>query len=163
MQRLPHLLAKICDRATLARRCAGWRNVSRRVVFTNGVFDLLHRGHLHYLAAAAGLGNALVVGVNSDLSVRRLGKGEDRPVTQEEDRLFALASLHSVDAVCLFEEDTPAGLIEAVRPDVLVKGGDYSAAQIVGADFVQDYGGTVETIPFLEGYSTTALIQKLRA
>jgi len=147
----------------LQRRCAAWRATGRRIVFTNGCFDLLHRGHLTYLAEAAALGNRLVIGLNTDASVRRQGKGPERPVNSEADRAFALAALSFVDAVCLFDDDTPAALIDAVRPDVLVKGGDYTIDHIVGADFVQEYGGTVRVIPFVEGYSTTALIQKLRA
>ena len=153
----------LSDRDGLARRCASWRATGRRVVFTNGCFDLLHRGHLTYLAEAADLGNRLVVGLNTDASVRRQGKGPERPVNTQDDRAFALAALSFVDAVCFFDEDTPAALIEAVKPDVLVKGGDYTIDRIVGADFVQARGGEVRVIPFVEGYSTTALIEKLRS
>ena len=163
MHKLQWIQSKILsDREGLARRCASWRATGQRIVFTNGCFDLLHRGHLTYLAQAAEAGNRLVVGLNTDVSVRRQSKGPERPVNTQEDRAFALAALSFVDAVCFFEEDTPAALIERVRPDVLVKGGDYTIDRIVGADFVQAQGGEVCVIPFVEGYSTTALIQKLR-
>lgn len=163
MPKLQWILDKIVDAETLARRCAAWRATGRRIVFTNGCFDLLHRGHLTYLAQAADEGTMLVIGLNTNDSVRRQGKGPGRPVNGEDDRAFALAALSFVSAVCFFREDTPALLIEKVRPDVLVKGGDYSIDRIVGADFVQGYGGEVKTIPFVEGYSTTALIEKLRS
>jgi rfaE bifunctional protein nucleotidyltransferase chain/domain len=151
------------DRLHLARRCSSWRATGKRIVFTNGCFDILHRGHLTYLAQAADEGNMLVIGLNTDDSVRRQGKGPERPVNSQDDRAFALAALSFVSAVCFFDEDTPANLIEAVKPDVLVKGGDYTIDRIVGADFVQSYGGEVQTIPLVEGYSTTNLIQKLRS
>lgn len=164
MHKLQWIQRKIfSDAQKLARRCAAWRTTDRRIVFTNGCFDLLHRGHLIYLAEAAALGHRLVVGLNTDASVRRQGKGPERPVNAQDDRAFALAALAFVDAVCLFDEDTPAALIEAVRPDVLVKGGDYTIDRIVGADFVQAHGGEVHVIPFVEGYSTTGLIEKLRS
>jgi rfaE bifunctional protein nucleotidyltransferase chain/domain len=153
---------RILDRTGLVRSCAAWRASGRSVVFTNGCFDILHRGHLDYLSRAASFGNMLVVGVNSDASVRRL-KGPLRPVNNEADRLYALASLLVVDAVCLFDEDTPAALIEAVRPDVLAKGGDYTIDTIVGAREVQARGGRVEVIPFVPGYSTTGLIEKIHS
>lgn len=149
------------SREVIARHCAALRAAGRSVVFTNGCFDILHRGHLDYLSRAASLGNALIVGVNTDSSVRRL-KGPLRPVNNEQDRLFALASLLVVDSVCLFDEDTPAELIEAIKPDVLAKGGDYTIDTIVGAREVQARGGRVEVIPFVEGYSTTSLIEKIR-
>jgi rfaE bifunctional protein nucleotidyltransferase chain/domain len=153
--------SKILDsRKHLAQRCAAWKASGQTVVFTNGCFDILHRGHLEYLAHAAGMGNRLVIGVNTDASVKRL-KGPLRPVISESDRLFALASLLVVDAVCLFDEDTPAEMIEAVRPDVLAKGGDYTIDTIVGAREVLARGGRVEVIPFVEGYSTTGLIEKI--
>lgn len=148
-------------REQLLRQVNGWRVLGRRVVFTNGCFDILHHGHLDLLAKAANHGNVLVVGVNTDSSVQRL-KGPTRPVTNEQDRLFQLASLMCVDAVCLFDEDTPAELIKLIKPDVLVKGGDYTIDKIVGADFVLQSGGQVEIIPFVEGYSTTGLISKIR-
>jgi rfaE bifunctional protein nucleotidyltransferase chain/domain len=132
----------------------------RKVVFTNGCFDILHRGHATYLAQARELGDLLVVGLNTDASVRRL-KGPSRPVNCEHDRAFLLAALACVDFVILFDEDTPAELIRRVQPDVLVKGGDYTLDNIVGADFVLQNGGTVTTIPFVDGYSTTLTLQKI--
>lgn len=131
-----------------------------RLVFTNGCFDLIHPGHVAYLEAARALGDRLVVGVNTDASVRRL-KGPSRPMVDEEARLRVLAGLASVDAVTLFDEDTPAELIAALRPDVLVKGGDYTPDRIVGRDLVEADGGEVAVIPFLPGYSTTALVQRI--
>lgn len=128
-----------------------------KVVFTNGCFDILHRGHVEYLSKAADKGDVLVVGLNTDASVKRL-KGEGRPVNNEEARAMVLASLSFVDAVVLFDEDTPYELIKAVRPDVLVKGADYKKEEIVGYDIVTSYGGTVETIPLVEGYSSTKII-----
>jgi rfaE bifunctional protein nucleotidyltransferase chain/domain len=152
---------RIHDRQSFARSCAAWRALGQSVVFTNGCFDILHRGHLDYLSRAASFGNILVVGVNTDASVRRL-KGESRPINNEQDRIFALASLLFVDAVCLFDEDTPAEIIEEVKPDVLAKGGDYTLDRIVGAKETLARGGQVEIIPFLEGYSTTSLIEKIK-
>ncbi|MEX2473559.1 MAG: D-glycero-beta-D-manno-heptose 1-phosphate adenylyltransferase [Gemmatimonadota bacterium] len=133
-----------------------------RLVFTNGCFDLLHPGHVTYLARARSLGDALVIGVNTDASVRRLEKAADRPLVAEDARALVLAALESVDAVCLFDEDTPAALIEALLPDVLVKGGDYRPDQVVGREAVEGAGGRVEIIPFVEGYSTTALLRRIR-
>ena len=132
-----------------------------RVVFTNGVFDLLHRGHVAYLAKARAEGDCLIVGLNTDRSVRRLGKGEDRPVNREADRAFVLAGLESVDAVVLFDEDTPKDLIELLEPDVLAKGADYALEDIVGADFVTKRGGHVVRIPLEAGFSTTATIKRM--
>lgn len=133
------------------------------VVFTNGVFDIMHRGHAVYLSKARALGDALVVGVNSDASARRLGKGPDRPINGEEDRALLVAALECVDAVCLFGEDTPAELIERLLPDVLVKGGDYTVEEVAGGNAVRDAGGRVEIIDFIEGYSTTDLVRRIRA
>lgn len=161
MDKLQWIQNRIVDRANLVRECNGWRIRNERIVFTNGCFDILHHGHLDLLAKAASMGSKLVVGLNTDDSVKRL-KGHTRPVTHEQDRLFQIASLLCVDAVCLFDEDTPKELIESIRPDVLVKGGDYSVANIVGAEFVQSYGGTVAIVPFVEGYSTTSMIAKIK-
>ena len=133
----------------------------RKIVFTNGCFDVLHFGHVHYLLEARKLGDLLVVGLNSDDSVRRL-KGSSRPINGEKERAFVLAALNCVDYVVLFEEDTPEELIKVVCPHVLVKGGDYAIDQIVGADFVKRNGGTVTTIPFVEGYSSTQIIEQLK-
>jgi rfaE bifunctional protein nucleotidyltransferase chain/domain len=129
-------------------------------VFTNGVLDILHRGHLEYLAAARALGHVLFVGLNSDASVRRL-KGSSRPINNEQDRAYALLSLASVDYVILFDEDTPERLIKMISPDILVKGGDYNVKEIVGYEHVTSTGGKVATIPLREGYSTTGFIEKI--
>ena len=132
------------------------------LVFTNGCFDLIHPGHVTYLAAARTFGEALVVGINSDASVRRLRKSPDRPLVPEDDRALVVAALESVDAVCLFDEDTPAELIERLLPDVLVKGGDYAEDEVVGREVVTEAGGRVEIIPFVEGHSTTDLVRQIR-
>ncbi len=131
------------------------------VGFTNGCFDILHRGHVEYLEQARAMCDCLVIGLNSDASVRRL-KGSDRPYTAEDDRAYVLSRLEAVDVVCLFEEDTPLELIKKVRPDILIKGGDYNLDQIVGRDFVEENGGRVLTIPFVSGKSTTGLVQKIK-
>jgi len=144
------------------RTLAAWRAAGERVVFTNGVFDLLHRGHAEYLALARALGERLVVGVNSDASVRRL-KGPARPIVAAADRAALLEALACVDLAVIFDDDTPARLIEAVRPDLLVKGGDWAVAQIVGREFVESYGGRVLSIPLREGYGTSVLVERIRA
>ena len=136
------------------------RNEEYNVVFTNGCFDVLHRGHITYLAEARDLGDCLVVGLNSDASVKRL-KGENRPINNEKDRALLLAALSFVDYIIIFEEDTPKNLIEQVQPDILVKGGDYKIEDIVCADFVQSHGGEVLTIEFVDGYSSTKIINVL--
>jgi len=141
---------------------ARWRQRSGRVVFTNGVFDLLHPGHVDILSAARALGDALVVGVNTDDSVRRL-KGPGRPVRNENDRAHVLAALEAVDAVVLFDEDTPLELIRALCPDVLVKGGDYTVDTVVGAQDVMQRGGDVVIIPLTPGHSTTGTVERMRA
>lgn len=132
-----------------------------RLVFTNGCFDILHRGHVEYLNAARALGDRLVVGLNTDASVRRL-KGPERPLVPEDDRAFVLAGLACVDAVVLFDEDTPAALIEELVPDVLVKGGDYRVEDIVGGGTVRAAGGEVVVIPFVPGRSTTSIVERIR-
>jgi rfaE bifunctional protein nucleotidyltransferase chain/domain len=139
----------------------GWRAAGETIVFTNGVFDLLHRGHVEYLAEARALGDRLVIGLNSDASVRRL-KGAARPIVAAADRAAVLRALAGVDLVAEFEEDTPERLIQAVRPDVLVKGGDWEVARIVGREFVESRGGRVLSIPMREGYSTSALVRRIR-
>jgi D-beta-D-heptose 7-phosphate kinase/D-beta-D-heptose 1-phosphate adenosyltransferase len=139
------------------------RSVVGHVVFTNGVFDLLHPGHVELLEAARREGAALIVGVNSDASVRRLRKGDERPVAVDMARVRVLAALAAVDCVVLFDEDTPLALIQALEPDVLVKGADYSRDSIVGADWVEARGGRVVRVPLLAGYSTSALVERLRA
>jgi D-beta-D-heptose 7-phosphate kinase/D-beta-D-heptose 1-phosphate adenosyltransferase len=150
------------DHVMTWERAHDWRASTRgRVVFTNGVFDLLHPGHIDVLLGARRLGEALVVGVNSDASVRRL-KGEGRPVRSETERCYVLAALAMVDAVVVFDEDTPLELIKALRPDVLVKGGDYTDASIVGATEVRSWGGEVVVIPLTPGHSTTSTIERMR-
>ena len=151
---------KICTRGQFTARAAA---LPHPLVFTNGCFDVLHRGHVTYLTQARALGAALVVGVNSDASVKRLGKGDDRPLNSEQDRMAVLAALQAVDLVVVFDEDTPLELILACRPDVLAKGGDWSPEKIVGAREVQGWGGTVHSIPFLHQRSTTALVKKIRS
>jgi D-beta-D-heptose 7-phosphate kinase/D-beta-D-heptose 1-phosphate adenosyltransferase len=142
---------------------ARWRERQRGpVVFTNGVFDLLHIGHVALLEAARAEGGALIVGVNSDASVRRLGKGTDRPIVPGQERARLLAALACVDCVVLFDEETPLALIKRLRPDVLVKGADYARAAIVGADQVEGWGGRVVRVPLVPGTSTTALLARLR-
>ncbi|WP_116127708.1 D-glycero-beta-D-manno-heptose 1-phosphate adenylyltransferase [Lewinella sp. IMCC34183] len=161
MTRLELVSDKLLPLNDLSRRRCGWRTVSQRTVFTNGVFDLVHPGHLTYLAQAANLGHRLIVGVNSDASVRRL-KGDSRPVMPLEARMQLLASLFFVDGVIAFEEDTPINLIKALRPDILVKGGDYIADEIVGAPEVRAMGGEVIVLPFVDGQSTTRIIDRLQ-
>jgi len=151
---------KLCQPERFAERVA---LLPRPLVFTNGCFDVLHRGHVTYLAQARALGAALVVGVNSDASVKRLGKDGDRPVNPLHDRMAVLAALESVSLVVEFDEDTPLNLILACRPDVLVKGGDWQVENIVGAREVQGWGGKVHSIPFLHERSTTALLNKIRS
>lgn len=151
--------SKILDRDTLVRRHA--RPRAHTLVFTNGCFDLLHRGHTEYLAAARDLGDLLVVALNTDDSVRRL-KGRGRPVTGEDDRARTLAALECVDIVTLFDQDTPLELITALAPDVLVKGGDYDEETVVGADAVRAAGGRVAIIPLVEGRSTSGLLRRIR-
>ncbi len=152
----------IIPRHELASRIDQLRAEEKRIVFTNGCFDILHRGHVEYLAAARQLGDVLIVGLNSDASIRRL-KGPARPINPQEDRAAVLDGLRSVDIVTIFEEDTPAELIAIVLPDVLVKGGDYTEATIIGADVVRARGGHVVIVPLLEGRSTSALIARIRA
>jgi D-beta-D-heptose 7-phosphate kinase/D-beta-D-heptose 1-phosphate adenosyltransferase len=133
------------------------------VIFTNGVFDLLHPGHVRYLTAARALGGLLIVGLNADASVRRLHKGPDRPINPEHERAEVLAALGCVDAVVIFAEDTPHDIVAAIQPDVLVKGADWAADAIIGRDIVEARGGRVERIALAPGYSTTALLERLRA
>lgn len=156
----PSFEAKVCAPADLARRAA---MLPRPLVFTNGVFDLLHRGHVTYLAQARALGASLIVAANSDRSVRRLGKGDDRPINTEADRLAVLAALECVSLTTAFTEDTPLCAIIAARPDVLVKGGDWKVDAIVGATEVRGWGGSVHSIAFLFERSTTATLAKVRA
>jgi D-beta-D-heptose 7-phosphate kinase/D-beta-D-heptose 1-phosphate adenosyltransferase len=156
-------MATVLALPALRRRLAAHRRAGRRIVFTNGVFDLLHPGHVRYLRAAKRLGDVLVVGLNSDRSVRRLAKGPGRPLVRARDRAEVLAALEMVDYVTIFGQDTPYELIRATRPDVLVKGGDWTVDRIVGADLVLARGGTVKSLRFAPGYSTTALVERVTA
>lgn len=133
----------------------------KKIVFTNGCFDILHPGHVYYLNKARSLGDILVIGLNSDNSVKKLNKGKERPIHPQDKRAEVLVSLLCVDYVCIFEEETPLKLIKTIKPDILVKGGDYTIDKIVGADFVLQEGGKVEIIPLLEGYSTTNILNKI--
>ena len=153
---------RIFDRINAVRMVNVWRLKSDNIVFTNGCFDILHRGHVEYLQEAAALGDRLIVGVNSDASVRRLGKGDDRPINDQDDRAKVLAALHCVDAVVIFDEDTPLELITALQPDVVAKGGDWRPEQIVGADVVKARGGEVRSLKLVDGFSTTALVERIR-
>ena len=153
---------KIVDRDGLLKRARQWRVTGKKIAFTNGVFDLVHKGHLQSLSDAAKEADYFVVGINSDRSVKKL-KGESRPIQDEQTRALIVASLVIVDAVVLFDEDTPIQLIVELMPDVLVKGGDYTIDQIVGAKEVQQAGGRVVTKPILEGHSTSLIIEKLKS
>ena len=152
---------KIFTLDVLLHQLNRWRLLNKKIVFTNGVFDILHEGHIASLSEAALHGHILIVAVNSDASVKKL-KGESRPVNGENSRMLLMASLVMVDAVILFEEDTPLNLITSILPDVLVKGGDYTVEQIAGAKEVIAHGGEVKIVPILEGFSTTAIIEKMK-
>jgi rfaE bifunctional protein nucleotidyltransferase chain/domain len=156
----PSFLAKICDRTDLARHLV---SLPRPWVFTNGVFDVLHRGHVMYLAQARELGGSLIVALNTDASVRRLGKGDDRPLNNDADRAVVMASQQSVTMVTWFDEDTPLQLIAEIRPDILVKGGDYDMEKLAETALVQSWGGHALALPFVPGYSTTRLLERIRA
>lgn len=155
-------MGKIAGRELLARKLRAARRAGKRVVFTNGCFDLIHPGHVRYLRAAKRLGDLLVVAVNSDASARRLGKGKGRPFNPEDDRAEVLAALEAVDYVTIFDEDTPYETIRALAPDVLVKGGDWPVSRIVGADLVRSRGGRVKSLPYARGYSTTRMIRTMK-
>jgi D-glycero-beta-D-manno-heptose 1-phosphate adenylyltransferase len=158
MSSLPESLGRKIIPAAAVDGCE-WR---RPLVFTNGVFDVLHRGHVTYLAQARTLGSSLLVGLNSDLSARSLGKGPDRPLNRETDRLLVMAALESVSYVVLFDESTPCALLERCKPDVYVKGGDYNIEALAETQLVRGWGGRSVAIPFVEGYSTTQLVQRIR-
>jgi len=155
------LLNKIQELSAIKNTVAGWRANGQKVVFTNGVFDLLHIGHVTYLTKAAELGDKLIIGLNSDSSVKRI-KGDSRPINTQDSRAALLAAMFFVDAVVLFEEDTPLCLIKTLMPDVLVKGADYAIENIAGAKEVIANGGEVKTINFVEGQSSTSIIQKIK-
>ncbi len=152
---------KILGAAELRRHVKALQTAGQKVVFTNGVFDILHAGHVRYLDEASQLGDVLVVGINSDLSARRLAKGPARPFNGEEDRALVVAALWCVSFVTIFDEDTPYELIKLLVPDVLVKGGDWPPGEIVGADVVTAAGGEVYSLPYVEGYSTTSFIERV--
>lgn len=153
--------AKIQSWETIQSTVSQWKSAGEKIVFTNGCFDILHFGHIHYLAEASDLGNRLVIGLNSAASVKRL-KGEHRPINDEATRQHLLAALEFVDAVVVFEDDTPLELIKIILPDVIVKGGDWKPEQIVGSDIVLKNGGEVKSLAFKEGYSTTSIEEKIR-
>ncbi len=161
MNNLSTIQSKILDWEAIKPHLARWRFKNQKIVFTNGCFDLLHRGHVEYMAKAADFGDLLIVGLNSDASVKSI-KENDRPIMNEDSRATIIASLRFVDAVVLFDENTPAELIKHIQPDILVKGKDYSPSEIIGADTVQAKGGRVETIELVEGYSTSAIIEKIK-
>lgn len=156
----PIFFDKLCPRNELHARVAA---LARPVVFTNGVFDILHRGHVSYLAQARALGASLVIGLNSDASARGLGKGPDRPLNTELDRACVLAALESVSLVTLFDENTPVELLRQVRPDLYVKGGDYDIETLEETKWVRSWGGQAQALSFVEGYSTSALVRRIRA
>ncbi|HOI87784.1 MAG TPA: D-glycero-beta-D-manno-heptose 1-phosphate adenylyltransferase [Lentimicrobium sp.] len=161
MTRLEAIQKKILKQPELDRLLAYWRFTGQKLVFTNGCFDIIHLGHIDYLSRAASLGTRLLIGLNTDASTRRL-KGPARPINDEHARAMVLAAMSFVDAVVLFDEDTPLGLIRTVQPDVLVKGADYKPEDIVGYDVVTERGGRVETMDFLPGYSTSLIEKRIR-
>ncbi len=153
---------RILDLVSVQRLCNIWRMKGDRIVLTNGCFDILHRGHVEYLQEAAALGDRLVIGLNSDASVKRQNKGPERPLNDELSRAKVLAALRLVDAVVIFDQDTPLELIQAIGPDVLVKGGDWPEDKIVGADLVKARGGSVHSLKLVDGFSTTGLVERIR-
>jgi len=168
--RLSYIESKIVDETTAKRTISSWQMRGDKVVFTNGCFDILHKGHVTYLAKAASEGNRLVIGLNTDLSVKEQGKGDDRPINDEISRAVVLAGLGFVDLIVFFGEQTPELLIQSLRPDILAKGADYNPEEkdlnskkyIVGSDFVLKNGGKVIAIPLVEGFSTTSILSKLK-
>lgn len=160
MKTLTTIKNKLLSREALETKLAEWRSAGETIVFTNGCFDILHRGHVEYLAQAADLGDKLIIGLNTDASVKRL-KGESRPVNDEKSRALLLSALQFVDVVVFFDEDTPYELIKQVQPDILVKGNDYKPEEIVGYDIVTAKGGKVLTIDLVEGFSTTNIISRM--
>ena len=151
--------SKLFELNDLLKRIEFWRGLGDKIVFTNGCFDILHQGHIHLLSSCSELGERLVIGLNSDASVKGL-KGEGRPVNNQESRAILLASTQFTDAIIIFNESTPEDLIHAIKPDILVKGGDWKPEEIVGSAFVKSYGGQVKTIPYLNGFSTTGIIER---
>ena len=162
MKHLEKIYDKILNRESLEEKLNLWRKEGKTIVFSNGCFDILHRGHVEYLSKAADLGDILIIGLNTDTSVKRI-KGPSRPVNDEKARAVVLAALEFVDAIMFFDEDTPYNLIKNVQPDVLVKGKDYKAEDIVGYDIVTNKGGKVETIELVEGFSTTNILNSMNS
>ena len=155
------LKEKIVSQDQALKELKTWREKNKKIVFTNGCFDIIHPGHIDYLSQARDLGDILVLGLNTDQSVRRLNKGSNRPINDERTRAYVLAGLASVDLIVFFDEETPYNLIKLLQPNVLVKGNDYEVEKIIGFDILKENGGEVITIPFLEGYSTSSLIKKI--
>ena len=161
MTKLEIIKLKILDENQLNQQLAVWRFLNKKIVFTNGCFDIIHLGHIDYLSKAKDLGDILLIGLNTDDSVKRL-KGNNRPIKNQLERSVLLASLQFIDGIILFNEDTPYELIKKVKPNILVKGSDYKKEDIVGADIIENTGGDIITIDFLEGYSTTSILDKIR-
>ena len=155
------LKEKVVSQNQALKELKTWREKNKKIVFTNGCFDIIHPGHIDYLSQARDLGDILVLGLNTDQSVRRLNKGSNRPINDERTRAYVLAGLASVDLIVFFDEETPYNLIKLLQPNVLVKGKDYEVEKIIGFDILKENGGEVITIPFLEGYSTSRLIKKI--
>ena len=154
--------SKILSLEALLQRIGFWKTLSEKIIFTNGCFDILHEGHVHLLSQCREMGGIVIVGLNSDSSVKKL-KGKDRPINKQHSRAVLLSALECVDAVTIFNEGTPEKLIRSIQPDILVKGGDWKKKDIVGADFVEGYGGEVRMVPFLKGFSTTGIIAKSKS
>ena len=161
MSNLNKIINKICTLSNLKTKVEKWKEKGEKVVFTNGCFDLVHRGHIEVLAKTADLGNRLIIGLNSDESIREL-KGENRPIIDETSRAFLLAALEFVDAIVFFSEETPITLIKTIVPNVLAKGGDYKIEDIVGYEIVIQNGGEVKTVPLTDGFSTTNIVEKIK-
>lgn len=161
MNKLDIINSKILDDNSLRQKVSIWRFLNKKIVFTNGCFDIIHLGHIDYLSKAKDLGNILLIGLNTDDSIKRI-KGNNRPIKDQHERAIMLASLQFVDGVILFNDDTPYDLIKKIEPDILVKGSDYKKEEIVGADIIKNTGGEIITIDFLEGYSTTSILDKIR-
>jgi len=155
------LKEKLVSQDQALKELKAWREKNKKIVFTNGCFDIIHPGHIDYLSQARDLGDILVLGLNTDQSVRQLNKGSNRPINDERTRAYVLAGLASVDLIVFFDEETPYNLIKLLQPNVLVKGNDYEVEKIIGFDILKENGGDVITIPFLEGYSTSSLIKKI--
>ncbi len=161
MDKLQFVKNKIITVDDIKYKKSLWKFKEQKIVFTNGCFDIIHRGHIEYLAKASSYGNILVVGLNSDKSIKKI-KGVNRPIIDENSRILTLASLQFVNYIILFNEETPINLIEAIKPDILIKGSDYKKEKIVGYDIIKNSGGEIITINFIEGYSTTSIIDKIK-